>query len=472
MEHPFVPSRLAPVLSLTLATHLLMACPSTAQEITVFRDVAVVPMTSETVLDAQDVVTRGSEIVAISPTGSTPVPQKATVIDGEGMYLMPGLADMHIHLDTGWPVDPLALYVANGVTTVRDMAGSELLPPLRREVEKGARLGPNLLGTSPCVWGWETTPSRLVVEHKKMGYTAQKINSYLSPRDFRLVMRQVKRRDMYGVCHIPFRVGLDGVLEAKMDEIAHIEELVFEMADLDRNDPRLKRVETEPECIIEAFEKKFDTTMTAELLKEAVRPEAREMARKIRAANVTICTTLATTELVGQKVNNASGVWARDYGPYFPKRFRNAMKSGSDRHLVAFRGKEWAARLLFEMSRTVLEELKAAGVAMVLGTDAGPWRLGTAPGFAMHDELRILTENGLSPYEAIALGTRNAAKVDVAMKGKGDFGTIEVKKRADLILLDHNPLDDVSHIRNHRGVMVAGKRHPREQLDQAIALKN
>ena len=92
--------------------------------------------------------------------------------------------------------------------------------------------------------------------------------------------------------------------------------------------------------------------------------------------------------------------------------------------------------------------------------------MGIVPGFSIHDELRILTENGFSAYEAIATGTVNASKVVATMTGHNDFGTIEVGKGADFILVNHNPLDDVANIKDHRGVMTNGKWYSKSYLEK------
>jgi imidazolonepropionase-like amidohydrolase len=103
----------------------------------------------------------------------------------------------------------------------------------------------------------------------------------------------------------------------------------------------------------------------------------------------------------------------------------------------------------------------------VLGTDA-IGGIGIVPGFSVHDELRILVENGFAPYEALLTGTVNAAKVVERMTGEGNFGTIEIGKRADLILLSGNPLEDISTIRAPLGVMAYGKWYSAEQLSNLI----
>jgi len=456
---------------LTAVTHCSIV---KGQNVTVFRQVNVVPMTEETILKDYDVIVRGSRIADIGPSGKVDVPEDANIIDGAGAYLMPGLADMHVHLNDDWHVDHLSLYLANGVTTIRDMHGSELLAPWRREVESGTRPGPALCGTAPIIYGWEKRilPSGRVNENWEAGHRAQKLLSHLTEKDFPLVMRQLKKRGMYSVGHIPLPVGLDSVIKYGMDEIAHIEELGWEIAmtGMDRTDPRLLRSETAFQFVFECFARRVCAVSELEEFRRVVQPEVVEIARKVREARITVCTTLSITELIGQKMLEPEKVWARSYAEYFPRELRAMVESGEDRNLVQLKGHERCAGRLWDLFKMIFVELHRAGVFMVLGTDSGLKDIGSVPGFQMHDELRLVTELGLSPYEAIGLCTKNAARIAVKMSEKGDFGTVEVGKRADLILVHKNPLDNIANIADLRGVMAAGKWYPQRQLAQMIAL--
>jgi imidazolonepropionase-like amidohydrolase len=120
------------------------------------------------------------------------------------------------------------------------------------------------------------------------------------------------------------------------------------------------------------------------------------------------------------------------------------------------------------LDRKLLKTLKNAGIPLLLSTDAGTGGMGIVPGFSIHEELCILVENGFSPYEAIAAGTVLASKIVKRMNGQDDFGTIASGKRADLILVEQNPLDDVANIRKIRGVMAAGRWYDQEAISNML----
>jgi imidazolonepropionase-like amidohydrolase len=122
--------------------------------------------------------------------------------------------------------------------------------------------------------------------------------------------------------------------------------------------------------------------------------------------------------------------------------------------------------------RVVLDKLREAGIPLLLAPDSGGRELCVVPGYSTHDELRVLTECGFTPYEAIVMATVNAARVVEAMTGEGDIGTVEVGNRADLILVNRNPLEDVANIREILGVMAAGRWYSKEALEQMITIED
>jgi hypothetical protein len=201
-------------------------------------------MTAEAVMPDQTVLVNGSQIIAVGSSSVINIPDNSTVIDGSNLYLMPGLADMHIHTDTrwlngGWPVSPLDLFLANGVTTIRDF-GPRGTPPdyalrWRNEIKKGRFRGPTILAAGPVLYGPVDDAGKIVRVQKELVFDFVKLYSFLSVSEFHEAVTTAKKLNMYTAGHIPFAVGLDGVLSEGLNEIAHIEELDFEFLDFDRS---------------------------------------------------------------------------------------------------------------------------------------------------------------------------------------------------------------------------------------------
>jgi len=463
-------------LQVFLLIFLFCLCGNVLAE-TAFVNVNLVPMTMETVIPVQTVLIKGSKIAAIGPSTQITIPDNTLLIDGSNLFLMPGLADMHIHTDThwlngGWPVSPLHLFLANGVTAIRDF-GPRGMPAdyalyWRNAIQKGRLQGPAIYAAGPIIYGPVKDVVKIVYEQKRQGFDFIKPYSFLSKKEFKDAVKTAGELNMYVAGHIPFAVGLDGILAAGMNEIAHIEELDFEFLDFDRT-RHLGHAAWFKYLIQNGTEQMGDLdNLPDDELKNRYQADIRTVIGKIKASNVPLCTTLTVDEILVEKLFHPDHLKSRPTSEYLPYGFFKALEQGKNRHQVQFRGHEAFAPCHLQLNRLLLRELHAGGVTLLLGTDSGPMDMGLVPGFSLHDELRILIRNGLTPYDAIKTATVNAARVINEMTGDGDFGTLAVGKRADMILVKGNPLKDIDHLKKLQGVMTSGRWYDSASLEKMI----
>jgi imidazolonepropionase-like amidohydrolase len=485
---PYTRQRVYSVVSLIVISAILIStwtsgCNQNQVQTIAFTNVNLIPMTSDMVVANQTVLVRGSKIVAIGASNEVKIPRGSQVIDGQGAYLMPGLADMHAHIrETAqpwedpavWPVHPLNLYLANGVTTIRDLNAMDETGTYPRQLQEdilaGRRVGPTIytsgekLDASPL-----GDPEGLVRQNQERGYDLLKVYAYLSVNDFEAAMREAKKLGIYTAGHIPFAVGLEGVLSAGMDEIAHVEELDWEFFEFDRSE------QLQPDewfqILIQAVFNKLDLSSSnyIEDFESENQSTLEKIANQLRTKGVSVCTTVNIAEILWMKQFHPDVFLARPENKFLDPKYLESVRRGKEYQQVECRGIEAICAIKYDFDRWILRGLHAAGVQLLLGTDA-IGGIGIVPGFSIHDELRILVENGFTPYEALLTGTVNAAEVVERMTGEGDFGTIEIGKRADLILVSENPLEDISSIKEPLGVMAAGRWYPTEQLSELLEI--
>ncbi len=444
--------------------------------LTAFTHVNVVPMTREIIFYDQTVLIDGDRIVAMGPSNDLEVPPTATIIDGEGSYLMPGLADMHMHTSQDWdtdagPVSPLALFLANGVTTIRDFgpSGKDLTYVLewRDQIKAGTRIGPTIYATGKILFASPLSdPRGLVQENHQLGFDFLKLYSYLSPEDAREALATAEELEMYSSGHVPYAIGLENTLAAGMNEIAHVEELLFEFIEFDRS----KQLTPDAwlSYIIHSAMGQFDLASgfkEAEFANQHT-DTLNHILEELRTYGTPICTTMVIDYVIQRKLFEIDAFLARPEIDFIPANYVNHLRRGDEKHQLQFSGIEELAVYKYDIDRWLLTELHEADVPLLLGTDSGI--LAIVPGYSIHDELRILVENGFSPYEAIRTGTVNASAVVDKMVGLDDFGSVEIGKRADLLLMDNNPLEDVAALTKLRGVIAAGRWYDHETLKQLI----
>jgi len=446
---------------------------------TAFIHASLIPMTTATVLPDQTVVVEGNRITTVGPSGTTKIPANTKVLDCRGAFLMPGLADMHMHLrydwtSDAWPVSPLKLYLANGVTTIRCFGPSGKTGRYglawRKEIDAGRLDGPRILTCGPALRGhFKENPEHIVIRQKYQQFDFIKIYSYVTRQEYHTILSTAKALNIYTAGHIPFQMGLDGVLAEGMDEIAHIEELLWEFSGMDRR----RYFESEGEWMAYAIQTTF--SQFGPLLELTPHEQEKKMDNlvialvdKLKNRPIPVCTTLVIDDLIVQKLFDPDGFLKRPENRYMPLNYLEQFRMGREKHQLQFKGGEVFAPFKYMLDKKLLVALKAINLPLLLSTDAGTGSMGAVPGVSLHDELGILVENGFAPYEALAAGTVVASTIVKRMNGEDDFGTIVPGKRADLILLEQNPLHDVANTRKTRGVMAAGRWYDQQAIAQML----
>jgi hypothetical protein len=421
-----------------------------------FVDVTVIPMDSERVLERHTVLVEDGRISAVAPSGETDIPEGAERVDATGQFLMPGLAEMHGHIPGSDPAsdyrryaeDILFLYVSNGVTTVRGMAGDPLHLELREQTASGEVLGPTIHAAGPALSGSNAaTPDaaeRAVRERHAAGYDLLKILEM--PADsYERVASTAHELDMPFAGHIPERVGLVGALDARQASIDHLDRYV--------------------EFLVPGYEDMPDRQAgffgsgLVDLADPSRIPEAIRHTVEAGTWNVP---TLSLVEHLASPVP-AEEMIRRPEMRYMPQDTLDHWMRSKDEFSARADFQSPAARQLVELRRRLTKELHDAGAPLALGSDSPQFF--NVPGFSIHHEMAMMVASGLTPFEVLVTGTRNPA---IYFGTPDEFGTVEVGRRADLILLEANPLEDIGNVKRRSGVMVRGRWLPKSAIHQRL----
>jgi imidazolonepropionase-like amidohydrolase len=310
------------------------------------------------------------------------------------------------------------------------------------------------------------------------GFDFVKLYMELSMVEFSEAQAVADELGVYTVGHIPYQVGFENAAAAGLDEIAHLEELTFDLMWSEGRPSHTLTMDQWLESIVR------DALQTYGEISSAFDPDEFErvagdrldrMLLDLQSEGIPVGTTLATYEVVNQKLYDQEAFLDRAVNVYLPPELVQAVINGQDRHQLVLQalGENSAAwHWKTGLDLYLLQRLHEAGVVLVSGTDAGSSSIGVVEGFATHDDLRLLTQGGYTPYEALQTATVNADRVVASMTGKSDFGTIQSGKRADLVLVAGDPLQDIRNTAKILGVMVRGRWYPAAELEQMIALDN
>lgn len=389
------------------------------REITVFRDVNVIPMDSARVLPHQTVVISGSRIVAFGPASKTVTPSGAKVINGVGRYLIPGLLDMHFHLPSpgiDWTeVDAyLAFCVANGITTVRSTIGAPEHPIVRQRMQRNEILSPSLYLASPPIAAKDSTSAEeartKILHYRADGFDCIKLFEIADTTAFKVVTAAC--REVWLPCfgHVDPALGLAPALRS-MRTIEHLM-------------PYLT-----PE--------------------RAVSPTLASDVAATRAAGVWNCPTQFFYHV--RYSRDLDDLGRREGVSMMPEAVREEWVTKKREDIRTYEANRGRDSLAIEARRGVIRALYEGGAGLLVGSDTpGSFKV---PGYALIEEMRAMRAAGLPAAAILAAATRNAA---ACIDRANEIGTIEIGKRADLVLLDANPLEDIESIVRRSGVMLRG----------------
>ncbi len=456
------------VYSLLLGYIFLIIFSATGQTYAV-KNVTVIPMDKEVSLPNQTVLIENGKIKQLGDLKRIKIPANATLIDGTGKYLMPGLFDMHAHFfyEQGNNVNTceqeLKLMLANGLTTVRIEGGHPAYLEVKEKVKKQVWTGPQLLVVSVPFVGEGSADSpfeflchtpeeaeKAVRRFKAEGYDAIKITFMVKRDVYDAIIKTAKEVNLRVTGHVGPLVKLPAALAAKQ-QIEHLDEFI----DMLLPDTSYNHGQSVSDMNI--WRKKAWATVPH--LDESKIPS---LVKQVKDAGIYVTPTnyfsysfFATgidEEYVKQSV-------PFQYVPTILKEYAWKVK----KMYWTNPPPEESRKKYISVRNKIIAALWNAGVPLMAGSDSPQWFL--VSGFALHDELENLVKTGITPYGALQTATINPATYLGLVNQKG---TVTVGKEADLLLLDKNPLEDVKNTREIKGVFSQGKWYDKATLDRLL----
>jgi imidazolonepropionase-like amidohydrolase len=457
-------------LGLTLIAALLSALPQWAQSpegagvSIVFAHVTVIDTASGGLQPDMIVIVTGDRIEQVGTKHHVKVPRASKTIDATGKFMIPGLWDMHVHTFFGEWVPggkdvTLPLFIANGVTGVRDM-GSDLEPILAaaREIDQHRLLGPRLVIAGPMLDGPKTqfpasiaiaTPEdgrRAVDMLKGRGVDFIKIQSYV-PRDaYFAIAEECKKQKITFVGHVPDAVRGSEASNAGQKSFEHLIG-IFEGSSTAEED--FLKGPKGPGRFLETY----DASKEASLIQLLAKNQTWQCPTLYWERGQWLVDVIDVTKDPDAKY--APIFWREKSWP----RFTAGIIKDLDTDPIPVRQK------FVEHELDIVRKLNQAGVPFLAGTDC-PAGVDVLPGFSLHLELQRFTAGGFTPLQALQTATINPAKF---LDQQNDFGTVEKGKIADLVLLDANPLDDIRNTQKIAAVVAAGRYFSRASLDRILS---
>ncbi len=435
-----------------------------------FTHVTLIDGTGSPAQTDMTVVVSDARIGAVGKSTALQAPANARVVDARNQFMIPGLWDMHTHAfmrkSKMLPLLVLQLFIANGVTGIRDMGDQGVpddfgdLPYVqdvewRQAVHAGAVLGPRL--TLPGVivdgpksprkgWASVTTPDQgrqLVDDLKKMGVDFIKVYDRLSRDTYYAIADQAKKQGLTIAGHVPFSVSVGEASDAGQrseehmwGQLAALSSRESELAPVVNVDNRIGGLTGHLKALADTYSDQ----------------KAGALWEKFKKNGTFIVPTLVTK--VPSSVPMTDVRITKYMSPALRADYETRLKGSASAATDPVRTQ------LREMDFRMVREMSRAGVKLLAGTDTLSF------GFDLHDELELLVKAGLTPMQALQTATRNAAEF---LGKEQSLGTVEKGKLADLVIVDANPLDAIGNVRKIRAVVANGQYFDRHDLDEILA---
>lgn len=426
---------------------LLLACSAEkpivqgvgeADDVYAFVNVNVVPMDKEHVLEGQTVIVADGRIAEIGAHASVEIPKGAVEIDGAGKYLMPGLAEMHGHIpppnqSAEYISSVLFMYVANGITTVRGMLGHDGQLDIKARANANEIISPTLYLAGPSFSGGSISSPDQAIEkvrrQKEEGWDLLKVHPGLSLEEFDAMANTANELGIRFGGHVPNTVGLAHAIEMGQETFDHIDGYTI---------------------FVDGTSKPASDASIAEAVKLTVDSGAWVIPTMVLWEHLYAITPMESVSTLPEL-------------KYMPKNIVDSWLSSHRRRLADPGLDRVAAAHRIDNRNNILAALNDAGAGILMGTDA-PQQF-SVPGFSIHVELERMADVGMTPYEIFKTGSANVGEY---FKEQDTFGLVATGHRADLVLLNENPLDNVANLKKRSGVMTRGQWLSEEDIQKEL----
>jgi imidazolonepropionase-like amidohydrolase len=431
--------------------------PSAAQSVVAFTHVNVIDARDSLPRRDQTVVIRGTRIIASAPSRATGIPKNARIVDGRGRFLIPGLWDMHVHTVTIGGRELLRLYVANGVTGVRDMASDwGTIKGWRDEIRLGQLVGPRIIASGPYLEGGDVAIAHILTRTPDegragvdsliaLGVDFVKVHGQLTPATYFAIARRARERGIAFAGHVSRAVGSAAASDSGQRSIEHLLAIPAPCTPAES-------IALAPRYPVQGALGRC-TSVNLEPL----------YARFVRNGTWVTPTFVAQVEVANWPSRGVPGDSFAHYLPDTLRKFVAQIFPMPDSIPV---GADSVGHAMLAKRMAQVATMHRAGVHILAGTDA-PLR-NSPPGFGLHEELVLLVRGGMSTFDVLRSATWEPARYF----GMDSVGTIEPGKVADMVLLDANPLADIHNTRRIVAVVANGRLIDAAERKRLLAVRD